>query len=127
MGDLDIHMMYLTEKEKEVLNLIIDNNNISQIEISKKLNSTEGYVSKIIHKMAKNGIINKDYITKKFIINLELNINPQILIRDLAIKQLEKEKKHFNNNIKIFLKEIDVDDELERDDELIDRFKELFI
>lgn len=61
-------MMYLTEKEKAVLNLIIGNNKISQIDISKKLNTTEGYVSKIIHKLAKNKIISKDFITKEFII-----------------------------------------------------------
>lgn len=68
MSDLDIHMMYLTEKEKAVLNLIIENNEISQIEISKKLKTTESYVSKIIHKLAKNKIISKDFISKKFII-----------------------------------------------------------
>jgi len=68
MKNLDIHMMYLTEKEKSVLNLIIKNNNVSQIEISKQLNTTESYVSKIIYKLAKNKIISKDFISKKFII-----------------------------------------------------------
>lgn len=66
MSKLEIHMIYLTEKEKAVLNLIMQNNKISQIDISKKLNTTESYVSKIIHKLAKNKIISKDFITKEF-------------------------------------------------------------
>lgn len=54
--------------ENKVLDLIISNPKIFQIYISQELKTTEAYVSKIIRKLVKNKILDKDYYTKEFII-----------------------------------------------------------
>lgn len=60
------HYESMPEKARKIIDIIKKDSNINQIEIAKKINSAEGYTSKLIKQMYIKGILVKDIISRKF-------------------------------------------------------------
>ena len=82
----------MSEMQRAVIDIIIENPKVSQIEITRRLNSTEGYISKIINRFYKLGVLRRDIVNKHFI-KMEID-NKQFI-------KLINEEKHFTKG-KIF-------------------------